>query len=1516
MEAIPSVLQLIREVNASTPNHLASCQLEKLSTDLSASSAGFKSATADRARVQKLMQMFFPVGGSGEGGFSCTCPAASKKCPILFFRAFFAARGPEAMLKKLQENCMELSPQTDTEMEQWIVMIVHQSLVLLTSKVCDTCTTPLTKQVSAGAEPRSIVNMLNRSLTNVPFMSASFVAVVAKLVLGEIYIPDPAVVQKIDEYNGELRKQFNPKGLISAKHAYYDYTGQIDERRKSTVSRKSTAVSLGRASLPDADKAVMAPRAGFDFALTLARSSTLGHRFQAIGLFESLLEQNYRKAECLLNLGLVHFSCDRVGLARLAIHQGLATPWEDSENSSLKQLGKDVLKWTENLDSHAEDIQFDKQHWWVTFPEFFTTSLNSLQAGPVKSAAAVLEHFLKVLNKEQLNNTRVLANSGWQSPLFVLMRFSALRDQIKGFEDEKNKPELKPIQEKVSTLCVHIFSRLAFTYFTVYEGGKKKGGKVVNNERSGGTKGKRNEGKDEDEGEASSSGGSFAASRSVIEFMLESFDTLENTVGFTEITTKLMREILIGVFRHLGTFTNTIKVDSFNSSAWTALFDLLQVAENFIFYSGVNESVSLNSVLKGGSLTRYVVPPREAPRPFKERHFATIGIHFGPKGQCLDMELVSVIVTLLKSFEFKDLAPTNDMSSDEVAACKRVRTKGNGELFFFESASEYLQRLTASNASGNLAEKSPIFMSLMESRQNERLSSSYLNFLRADEVPQKGLKKLLSKNKEKGDQMKKFKSSFVSVQNAQLYFKAKNLLAEESSDRGKGPTVNTKKGAPLSPTSLARGAPLSPTNGPKPAKSSYFSDKAKEDAQSKEQAAALAAALAKGQLEKQQRIADAFVREIMLEPAPLPPPREEKKVEAGAAATPAPAAESKSAQEDPPALSELAVLATRKQSRMKVTHIALEDYEAEDDIEMSIRLDDRLCVTQDKDGWSQATNFETGELGWVPTDFIELVPEGFDTRPPEIEPEVDDEDDVIPLPTDLPSGEELPPLSLEELPPPLPSSSSPDAIAADAAAAALAAAAAAAEAKRAQEAERERVLLAKMNRAVAKCSVCAKGLRFDEVYEQPGAKGKAYCEYDFRKSFFSCGTCGEVVADEEPSVTIPNKTESAPLAEGGEDDDVTFYHMKCLECSVCKMKTDSVELMEGFEGKLFCQNDFAIMRGSPCAWCDKMITGEPLEALGQTWHEDHFMCYGKCGKNLKAEKFCVPNEAQLKYYQAKQSGSTDAARLLLMGSVKVEAHDGGASALNEIGKLTSEQLVVMKDEPYCQSCFTERFKRVCPSCKLEIMEWETGITVGESKVPFHSRCYNCSVCSGQTLSTAPEQSSNFDKKLLLGERDVLYCEDHYYAKFLTKANCNVCKKPLKDPKNPTRACINVQDFEYHADCIRCKVCQVNLSEPGQQTFIHSLLPDVKEAEFYCEPHYTEVVMEADAPSCRHCNRKVVSGGFAIKGNHYHADCKKCKICNIPLTLGSAGPDKLVFVMKNLPTGGQVGDMYCPKDRPK
>lgn len=1467
MEGIPSIPQLIREVNAATPNHLASCALEKLSTDLMASSASLV-ASADRARVQKLLQIFFPSSAAGEGGLTCTCPAASKKCPILFFRAFFVSRGPEAMLKKLQENLTELPNRQDTEMEQWMLMIVHQSLVLMNSAVCDTCITPLAKAGLVATEARSIINMMNRSLLHVPYVPGSFVVVSANLVLGEVSLPIPAIVAKIDEYNSELRKTFNPKALIAAKHSYLDFTVPAEERRKSQISRfsrtrASTSVNLDIANAMNAGELqTIRQKTGFDFAVALSKSSTLGHRFQAMTLLEALAGQNYRKAECLLHAGLVNFSCDRVGLARISLQQGLAIPWDDQEGASLRQMAKDVLKWTEQLDPQALDLSQLDRHSWITFAEFFPLSLNVLQTGPVKAAAAVLEHFLKVLNKEQLNNTRVLANPGWQSPLFVLMRFPALRDQIPGFEDEKSKPGMKVVQEKVSTLAAHIFSRLAFTYFTLYEGKKKT-------EKKGKDK-KKGEGKEE---ETIVSGSSFVANKSIIEFLLESFDVMENTIGFTEVTTKLMREMLIGIFKLLTTFTNAMKIDSFTGPVWNSLFDLLQVAENFVFYSGVNESVSLNSIVKGGSLTRYVVPARESPRPFKERHFASVGIHFGPKGQCLDSELVGLITSVLSSFDFREMAPTSDMNSEEAAACKRVKTRGTAELFFFESAADYLQNLTNSNSSGLLADKNPVFVALMEARHNERLSSGYLDFLKADEIPPSGLKGLLSKKQQKGAQMKKFKSSFVSVQNAQLYFKAKRLLADDPTEKSKLAAVAKKQATSPSAASFA----VTPKGGgPKPAKFSYFSDKAKEDAQSKEQQAAMLKGQREQQMEQTQRIADEFIREIMNEPAPDPHKIAQEKARAAAEAK---AAEAKKAEEQK-GNSVVAATATRRSvSRIRVTHIALEAYEAEEDIEMSIRADDRLCVTQEKDGWSQATNFESGEVGWIPTDFIEAVPEDFDVMPPE---------PMAPPPDD----------SFEDIAPPPEEKSDPQALV------------------KAQEEERQRILAASRMREVAKCVVCKKGLNMDEIYERPSEVGKAYCEADFRKTFFSCGTCKEVVGEEEPSINIPNKTEPADE----DDDDVTFYHMKCLQCSVCKMKTDSVELMMGFEGELFCQNDYALKRGAPCAWCNGMIKGEPLEALGQTWHQDHFMCFGKCGKNLSSEKFYVPNESQMKYHQAKLEGvqASDAARLLLLGSIKIDAHDGGASAMNELGKLTVEKVAAqVQEQPFCQLCFTERFKRVCGSCKLEIMEWETGVTVGDSHVPFHSRCFNCSVCEreAKVLSTAPSEAKAADKKLLLGEDNTLFCEPHFYAKFMTKANCTVCRKPLKDPLNPSRACINVQDFEYHVDCLRCKTCQVNLSTPGQQTFIHSLLPLVKEAEFYCETHYETVIMEANAPTCRHCGKKVVQGGFAIKGNYYHADCKKCKKCNIPLNVGSPGPDKLVFILKKLDNGEPVGDMYCPKDKP-
>lgn len=67
------------------------------------------------------------------------------------------------------------------------------------------------------------------------------------------------------------------------------------------------------------------------------------------------------------------------------------------------------------------------------------------------------------------------------------------------------------------------------------------------------------------------------------------------------------------------------------------------------------------------------------------------------------------------------------------------------------------------------------------------------------------------------------------------------------------------------------------------------------------------------------------------------------------------------------------------------THVVTAEYDAVEDTELSIALDDLVIIGETEGGWSHATNVKTGKSGWIPADFVDKVEETIPPPPPEID---------------------------------------------------------------------------------------------------------------------------------------------------------------------------------------------------------------------------------------------------------------------------------------------------------------------------------------------------------------------------------------------------------------------------------------------------------------------------------------------------------------------------------------------------
>lgn len=131
------------------------------------------------------------------------------------------------------------------------------------------------------------------------------------------------------------------------------------------------------------------------------------------------------------------------------------------------------------------------------------------------------------------------------------------------------------------------------------------------------------------------------------------------------------------------------------------------------------------------------------------------------------------------------------------------------------------------------------------------------------------------------------------------------------------------------------------------------------------------------------------------------------------------------------------------------------------------------------------------------------------------------------------------------------------------------------------------------------CSTCNQPFPGGSFFERDGFP---YCSEHFHSNSRQiCGGCQKPVVGETVNA-------------GGQ-----AFHPDCFVCNYCrKAFTDSSFHQVG--GKVFCSLHYHAETGSICGGCQKAITGRSVNAMGKSWHPEHFVC-GFCVNPLSGGNF-------------------------------------------------------------------------------------------------------------------------------------------------------------------------------------------------------------------------------------------------------------------------------------------------------
>ncbi|XP_067140389.1 paxillin-like isoform X2 [Centruroides vittatus] len=194
------------------------------------------------------------------------------------------------------------------------------------------------------------------------------------------------------------------------------------------------------------------------------------------------------------------------------------------------------------------------------------------------------------------------------------------------------------------------------------------------------------------------------------------------------------------------------------------------------------------------------------------------------------------------------------------------------------------------------------------------------------------------------------------------------------------------------------------------------------------------------------------------------------------------------------------------------------------------------------------------------------------------------------------------------------------------------------------------------------------------------------------------------------------------------------WHPEHFTCYHCKQELANKTFFEK-EGRTYCEGDYHKIFAPKCAHCNGPILDRCVTALDKTWHPEHFLC-AKCG-----------------------------------------------------GKFGEDGYHEKEGKAYCKRDYLDLFAPKCGGCKGPITE----NYISALDKSWHPDCFKCRECH------APfEKGSFYDHE---GEP---YCEYHYHE--TRRSLCASCQKPI------TGRCVTAMFRKFHPEHFVCSFCLKQLNK--------------------------------------------------------------------------------------------------------
>ena len=216
-------------------------------------------------------------------------------------------------------------------------------------------------------------------------------------------------------------------------------------------------------------------------------------------------------------------------------------------------------------------------------------------------------------------------------------------------------------------------------------------------------------------------------------------------------------------------------------------------------------------------------------------------------------------------------------------------------------------------------------------------------------------------------------------------------------------------------------------------------------------------------------------------------------------------------------------------------------------------------------------------------------------------------------------------------------------------------------------------------------------------------------------------------------------------------------------------------------------------RGGPtsrgtCAHCRNPILGEVIQALGHTYHPEHFVC-GNCQNPLGTSNFYEQDgqphceKCYQELFCARCAHCDEPILDRCVTALNKKWHVNHFICTQCLGPFEGGAFFEKEGRPYCEGCFYGAFASRCASCNQPI-RGECINALGQQWHPEHFVCQYCQ------KSFAGGSFYEYGGKP--------YCEVHYHQQ--TGSLCSGCGKAI------TGRCVNALDKKWHPEHFVCAFC--------------------------------------------------------------------------------------------------------------